>query len=46
MVCKYWREYDYEVIVGEKKYLIPVEDKKFVRDKIVESIIAATELVR
>lgn len=46
MVCKFWREYEFEILVGEKKYQIPPEDKAFIREKIVESILHATELIR
>lgn len=46
MTCKYWREYSPEILAGENRYVIPAGDKAFVRDKIVESIIAASELIR
>ena len=46
MVCKYWREHDPEVQQGEQKYVLPAEDKAFVRNNIVESIISASELIR
>merc|ERR1711881_182052 len=46
MVCKYWRERDPEVTQGENKYVLPADDKAFVRENIVESIISASELIR
>jgi len=46
MVCKYWREYESEITTGEKKFQVPSEDKAFVREKIMEAILTATELIR
>lgn len=46
MVCKYWMESDPDVEEGEKKYILPAEDKAFVRNNIVESIISATDIIR
>ena len=46
MVCKHWRERESEIKQGEKAYTISAEDKAFVRENIVESIISASELIR
>lgn len=46
MVCKYWREYELEIATVEKKLQLPAADKEFIRDKIVEAVIGATELIR
>ena len=46
MVCKFWREYELEIGSVEKKLQLPATDKEFVREKIVEAVIGATELIR
>jgi len=46
MVGKHWREHDAEVQEGEKSYIIPPDDKAFIRTNMVESIISASELIR
>jgi hypothetical protein len=44
MISKYWRER--EVDGAEQIHIIPADDKNFIRNSIVESILSATELIR
>ncbi|XP_012566342.1 importin-7 isoform X1 [Hydra vulgaris] len=46
MTGKFWRDRDINQIHGEQLFVIPDADKSFIRDKIVESVIEASELIR
>ena len=46
MIGKHWREREYEIAAGEQKFIISEADKVFIRERLVESIIGASELIR
>lgn len=46
MIGKHWRERDSSITQNENIYVIPDADKAFVKEKIVESIISASDIIR
>ena len=46
MTGKFWRERDINLNHGEQLFVVPDADKSFIREKIVESVIEASELIR
>ena len=46
MIGKHWRERDPLITQNENVYIIPDADKTFVKEKIVESIISASDIIR
>lgn len=46
MIGKHWRERDPLITQNENVYIIPDADKAFVKEKIVESIISASDIIR
>ena len=46
MIGKHWRERDPLITHNENVYIIPDADKAFVKEKIVESIISASDIIR
>jgi len=46
MIGKYWRDRDPEVVAAENIHIIPEADKNFIKERIIESIISASELIR
>ena len=46
MIGKHWRERDPSITQNENIYVIPDADKAFMKEKIVESIISASDIIR